>query len=67
MKTCFFKNKLISETPVETIDLSPKIGVNIFKKKRNIGSGKMGPRDREKMRVRPEKMHVRAEKMHVFE
>ena len=33
MKTCFFKNKLISETSVETIDLSPKIGVNFFKKK----------------------------------
>ena len=35
--------------------------------KGNIGSGKMGPTDREKMRVRAEKMHVRAEKMHVFE
>ena len=67
MKTCCFKNKLISVTPVKTIDLSPKIGVNFFLKKRNIGSGKMGPRDKEKMRVRPEKMHVRAEKMHVFE
>ena len=66
MKTCFLKNQLISETLLETIDLIPKIGV-IFFFKRNIGSGKMGPRDREKMRVRPEKMHVRAEKMHVFE
>ena len=67
MKTCCFKNQFISETSVETIDLSPKIGVNFFLKKRNIGSGKMGPRDRKKMRVRPEKMHVRAEKMHVCE
>ena len=67
MKTYLFKNQLISETPLETIDLIPKIGVIIIFLRPNIGSGKMGPRDREKMRVRAEKMHVRAEKMHVFE
>ena len=68
IENMLFKNKLISETSVETIDLSPKIGVIFFFKKRNIGSGKMGPRDREKMRVRPEKcMHEQKKCMYLNE
>ena len=43
---CLFKNHPVSETPLETIDLSPKIGVFFFFfLKRNIGRGKFGASD----------------------
>ena len=55
MKTCCFKNQFISETSVETIDLSPKIGVNFFLKKNEISALEKWGQETEKMRVRPEK------------